>query len=136
MIKILFVSENVNQTRKFDGIFNNTTYDYYNLTDESVITELITRDTPDIIIVDQDYENLKTLNKTIKLNCSDSIVIYLIPKDKVDKELIKYANSFITYNMSEDLIVSTININLRMKNTHEMLSSFLLFRMSSLPSQL
>ena len=123
MIKVLFVSENVNQIRKFEGIFKKGPYDYYSLTDESVITELISRDTPNIIIVDQDYENLKTLNKTIKIHCDNSIVIYLIQSDKVEKDLIKLANSFLTYNMSEDLILSTININLRMKNTHEMLSS-------------
>jgi len=123
MIKVLFVSDNISQTQKFANIFNKNIYDYYSLTDESVISELITRDTPDIIIIDQDYENLKELNKIIKQHCSESVIIYLIPSDKVEKDLTKLANSFVTYNMSADLILSIININIRMKNTHEMLSS-------------
>ena len=43
--------------------------------------------------------------------------------EKVDKELVKFANAFVTLDMPEDLIISTVNVNLRMKNALEMLSS-------------
>ena len=66
---------------------------------------------------------IKTLNKKIKSICENTIIIFLISDNKVDKDLIKYANAFFTNDMSEDLILSTLNINLRMKSSLDMLSN-------------
>ena len=123
MIQILFISENVNQTKKFDRILNKNPYDYYCFSDEAMIEDLIQSGVPDIIIIDQKYEKLKTVSKIIRTHCENSIIMFLIDSESIDKEFLKYANAFITSDMSEDLIISTININIRMKNALEMLSS-------------
>jgi len=123
MIQILFISENVNQTKKLEGIFNKNSYDYYCFSDKSIIEDFISSNAPDIVIIDQNYEDLKILNKLIKTYCENSIIMFLIASSSIDKEVLKFANAFITSEMSENLIISTININIRMKNALEMLSN-------------
>lgn len=123
MIKTLLVSDNKSQTEKFQSIFNKNSYDFSIMTDEALIYDYISAETPDIIIIDEEYKNTKTLNKKIKSICENTIIIFLISDNKVDKDLIKYANAFFTNDMSEDLILSTLNINLRMKSSLDMLSN-------------
>ena len=123
MIKILLVSENVNLSNKFDGLFKKDSYEYYVMTDETMILDLINADTPDIIFLDQEFENHKKLNKAIKSVFENAIIIYVVPDNKIEKDVIKYANAFVTPGMSEDFIISTVYINLRMKNSLEMLSN-------------
>ena len=123
MIKILLVSDNKLQIEKFQSIFNKNSYDFSIMTDETLIYDYISAETPDIIIIDEEYKNIKTLNKKIKSICENTIIIFLISDNKVDKDLIKYANAFFTNDMSEDLILSTLNINLRMKSSLDMLSN-------------
>lgn len=123
MIKTLLVSDNKSQTEKFQSIFNKNSYDFSIMTDETLIYDYISAETPDIIIIDEEYKNIKTLNKKIKSICENTIIIFLISDNKVDKDLIKYANAFFTNDMSEDLILSTLNINLRIKSSLDMLSN-------------
>lgn len=123
MNKTLLVSDNKSQTEKFQSIFNKNSYDFSIMTDETLIYDYISAETPDIIIIDEEYKNIKTLNKKIKSICENTIIIFLISDNKVDKDLIKYANAFFTNDMSEDLILSTLNINLRMKSSLDMLSN-------------
>lgn len=123
MIKILLVSENNNNTKKFNKIFDKNGYEFSVMTDETLICDIISVDPPDIIIVEAEIPNIKSLNKKVKSLCENTIIIFIISADRVDKELIKYANAFINGEMPEDLILSTINVNLRMKNSLDMLSN-------------
>ena len=97
-------------------------YDFNCLTDGSLLIDTINANIPDIIFLDTEIKNIKDINKTIKQNCENTIIIFLV-NEKADKELVKYANAFITPDMPENLIVSTVNVNIRMKNALEMLSS-------------
>ena len=123
MIKILLVSDNKSQIEKFQSIFTKNSYDFSIMTDETLIYDYISGETPDIIIIDEQYKSIKTLNKKIKSICENTIIIFLLSENKVNKDLIKYANAFFTNDMSEDLILSTLNINLRMKSSLDMLSN-------------
>ncbi len=122
MIKILFISENDIHIDKFKSIFDKNLYDFNCLTDGSLLIDTINANIPDIIFLDTEIKNIKDINKTIKQNCENTIIIFLV-NEKADKELVKYANAFITPDMPENLIVSTVNVNIRMKNALEMLSS-------------
>ena len=93
------------------------------MSDESLITDFISVDTPDIIIIDSQAPNIKNINKKIKSICENTIVIFSLATNNIEKDLIKFANAFITSEMSEELISSTISVNLRMKNSLEMLSN-------------
>lgn len=123
MIKILLVSENNKYFEKFNKIFNKNIYEFSALSDEALIYDLIKADKPDVIIIDTLISNLKNFNKKVKSICENTIIIFQLNSGKIDKELIKYANVFFTEDMGEDFILSTININLRMKNSLDMLSN-------------
>ena len=123
MIKILFISENQTQITRFQNIFKKNSYSFEVMSDESLITDFISVDTPDIVIIDSQASNIKTINKKIKSVCENTIVIFLLAENNIEKDLIKFANAFITSEMSDELISSTISINLRMKNSLEMLSN-------------
>ena len=124
MIKILFISNRKNVIEKYNSFFNKkNTYEFFTLSDDSMILDIISGDTPDIIIVDSLIPDIKKLNKNIKSACENSIIIFLVSSNSADKDIIKYANALITDDMSEDLIISTINITLRMKNSLDMLSN-------------
>ena len=123
MIKILVISDQKEKCDYFNTIFNKNTYEISCLSDEMLIYDLVNADTPDVIIIDTQINYLKNLNKKIKNLCPNTIIIFLNSASKIDKDLIKYANAFFTDGMSEDFIISTINVNLRMKNSLEMLSN-------------
>lgn len=123
MIKILLVSENNEYIEKFNKIFNKNIYEFSALSDEALIYDLIKADKPDVIIIDTQIPDLKNFNKKVKSICENTIIIFQLNSGKIDKELIKYANVFFTEDMGEDFILSTININLRMKNSLDMLSN-------------
>lgn len=122
MIKILFISENNSQIDKFRNIFGKNIYDFDCISDSALLIDTINGNIPDIIFFDAETPNLKDLNKKIKQICENTIIIFLV-NEKIDKELVKFANAFVTSDMPEDLITSTVNVNLRMKNALEMLSS-------------
>lgn len=123
MIKILLISENQTEITRFQNIFKKNSYSFEVMSDESLITDFISVDTPDIIIIDSQAPNIKNINKKIKSICENTIVIFSLATNNIEKDLIKFANAFITSDMSEELISSTISINLRMKNSLEMLSN-------------
>ncbi len=123
MIKILLISENQTEISRFQNIFKKASYSFEVMSDESLITDFISVDTPDIIIIDSQAPNIKNINKKIKSICENTIVIFSLATNNIEKDLIKFANAFITSEMSEELISSTISVNLRMKNSLEMLSN-------------
>lgn len=123
MIKILLISENQTEITRFQNIFKKNSYSFEVMSDESLITDFISVDTPDIIIIDSQAPNIKNINKKIKSICENTIVIFSLATNNIEKDLIKFANAFITNEMSEELISSTISVNLRIKNSLEMLSN-------------
>lgn len=123
MIRILLVSEDNNEINRFKNIFTKGSYDFETMSDETLICDLISVEAPDIIIIDTKFPQTKDLNKKIKSICENTIIIFALSTPSAEKDLIKFANAFITKEMTDDLILSTINVNLRMKNSLEMLSS-------------
>lgn len=124
MVKILFVSDREEKINEYNTFFNKNTYEFFVSVDETHILDLIEVDSPDIIILDTEtkYINIKTLSKKIKSLSDNLIVILLSANGNIEKDLIKYANAIITDEMTQNLILSTISINLRMKSSLEMLS--------------
>lgn len=120
MIKILLIAENNELISKCQSIFNKNHYDFLVMTDYTLICDVIKVDTPDIIIVDYYFKNFI---KKIKSANENSVIILKVLDKELDKDIIKYANAFITDYMPQDLIMATVNANLRIKNSLEMLSN-------------
>jgi len=121
MIKVLFISESMNS--RFVEMFNKPSYSFTVVSDAKLISDSIESEMPDIIIIDDKFKDLKNLNKTIKSKSDNIIIIFYISSSNFDKDLSKYANAFITPEMSDDIVLSTISANLRMKNAKEMLAN-------------
>lgn len=122
MIKVLFISDNKNYSQRLKNIFQGSSWSFSTISDEKYLTDELNAITPDVIIINQDFKN-HDISKIIKSVKENTIIIYFVQTSKPDKDALKYANAFITDEMSDDLILSTVNINIRMKNSLDMLSN-------------
>lgn len=77
---------------------------------------------PDVIIFDSALHNVKDIIKKLKSAVTSTAFVLLTQNGEVEYDLVKYINSFITEDMSESLILSTINVNLKTKTSLEQLS--------------
>ena len=122
MTKVLFISDNKNYSQRLKNIFQGNSWAFSTVSDEKYLTDELSAIIPDIIIIDQDFKS-QDISKVLKSVKENTIIIYFVQASKPDKDALKYANAFITDEMSDDLILSTVNINIRMKNSLDMLSN-------------
>lgn len=123
MIQILLISDNQKSIENYQTIFENNKYGFEYMSDIFFICDFVKVSSPDILIFDTETNiDFKNLYKKIKPYCEKSIIILLVTDEFSDKELIKYANAFISKNANQEMILGTINMNMRMKNSLEKLS--------------
>lgn len=122
MIKILFASENAEDIARFSTIFSKNTYDFSVLSTQLQVLESVQIEMPDIIILDSSFNGAKQLTKQIK-SLSDNNIIILYITNTPEPELLKLSNAFITKDMTDVLITSTVSVNLKTKNSLEKLSN-------------
>lgn len=123
MIRILMISDREKTSNKYKEILTRNKYDIEVLSDVTFINDLLTVTPPDIIIFDTESNiDFKILNKNIKPFCEKTIILLLTTENFSDRELIKTANAFISENANDEIILGTLNMNLRMKNSLEKLS--------------
>ena len=85
MIKILLVSEESSEIQRFKNVFDKN-YDFEVMSDETLIYDFISVDTPDIIIIDTNFAQTKNLNKKIKSICENTIVIFSLATPNIEKD--------------------------------------------------
>lgn len=123
MIRILMISDKEKTSDKYKDLLTRNKYDIEVLSDVTFINDLLTVTPPDIIIFDTESNiDFKILNKNIKPFCEKTIILLLTTENFSDRELIKTANAFISENANDEIILGTLNMNLRMKNSLEKLS--------------
>lgn len=123
MIRILLISDKEKTSNKYKDLLTRNKYDIEVLSDVTFINDLLTVTPPDIIIFDTESNiDFKILNKNIKPFCEKTIILLLTTENFSDRELIKTANAFISENANDEIILGTLNMNLRMKNSLEKLS--------------
>lgn len=123
MIRILMISDKEKTSNKYKDLLTRNKYDIEVLSDVTFINDLLTVTPPDIIIFDTESNiDFKILNKNIKPFCEKTIILLLTTENFSDRELIKTANAFISENANDEIILGTLNMNLRMKNSLEKLS--------------
>lgn len=117
------ISDREKTSNKYKEILTRNKYDIEVLSDVTFINDLLTVTPPDIIIFDTESNiDFKTLNRNIKPLCEKTIILLLTTENFTDRELIKTANAFISENANDEIILGTLNMNLRMKNSLEKLS--------------
>ena len=124
MAKILFVSEKIEKIELVQGILQKKSHEFSHADNPTMILDIIKSQQPDIIILDTDISiDLKAVNKKIKAFSDNILTILLTKTDEIEPELLKNANAFLKEPISKNLLISTINANLKTKNSLEMLSS-------------
>lgn len=117
------ISDREKTSNKYKEILTRNKYDIEVLSDVTFINDLLTVTPPDIIIFDTESNiDFKILSKNIKPLCEKTIILLLTAENFTDRELIKTANAFISENANDEIILGTLNMNLRMKNSLEKLS--------------
>ncbi len=128
MNNILFISKSEDKIKTIKNFFNNLIYNLDILSDEVEVFEYLQKKSPNIILCDYDNRNysfdIDLFLKKLKVQAQiDNVVLILIlPKDFTNYEILKTANAFIIYPFSKELLIATINSNLRTKNILDVLS--------------
>lgn len=123
MIRILLISDDFNKTERYRNLFETNKYGFDNLSDTSFIYDYVKVAYPDIIIFDTESSiEFKNIIKKFKPFLERTVILLIASDSFSDKELIKYANAFISANANDEMILGTINMNMRMKNSLDKLS--------------
>lgn len=124
MAKILFVSENEKKGQQFQEILQKNSYEFLYADTPTMIIDIMKTQLPDIVILDGEIVgfDLKIISKQIK-SFENILTILLTKKDKIEPELLKNSNAFLQDPISKNLLISTINANLKTKNSLDMLSN-------------
>lgn len=124
MAKILFVSEDEKKGKQISDILQKNSHEFCYADNATMTSDILKTQLPDIVILDTEIKNfnLKDISKKIK-SLDNVLTILLTKKDDIEPELIKNANAFLQEPISAGFLTSTINSNLRTKNSLEKLSN-------------
>lgn len=124
MAKILFVSEDEKKGKLFQDILQKNSHEFL-YADNAVMTiDIMKTQLPDIVILDSEVSSfdLKDISKKIK-SFENVLTILLTKSDKIEPELLKNSNAFLQDPISKNFLISTINANLKTKNSLDKLSN-------------
>lgn len=124
LAKILFVSEDDKKSKQMQEILQKVSHEF-SYSDNSMLTiDILNTQRPDIVILDIAVKgfDLKTINKKIK-SFENIQTILLTQNDKVEPELLKNTNAFLQEPISKNLLISTVNANLKTKESLDKLSN-------------
>lgn len=124
LAKILLVSEDDKKSKQIQEILQKKSHEFC-YADNAILTmDIVKTQMPDIIILDTEISgfDLKDINKKIK-SFENIQTILLTKTDKIEPELLKNTNAFLQEPISKNLLVSTIDANLKTKNSLEKLSN-------------
>ncbi len=124
MVRIFLISDRENLVERYGRLCRENAYEFVNSADIRFISDMLNAESFDIILYDDKCFNIstKTLLKEIKPLCENSIIILLTENSEPDKDLTKNINAIITENYNDSLILSTLQINLRMKGSLQKLA--------------
>lgn len=124
MAKILLVSENDKKSKQIQEILQKNSHEFC-YADNAILTiDIMKTQLPDIVILDTEVKgfDLKKVSKKIK-SFENVLMILLSKNDNIEPELLKDSNAFLQEPVSKTLLISTINANLKTKNSLDKLSS-------------
>ncbi len=77
----------------------------------------INNESPDVILIDDDFENAQYLVCQIKSDSKNNSQVILLLKNSNEKELINLCDALIQYPLNETILLSTINSHLKTKKS-------------------
>ncbi len=124
MGSILLISDNDEFLNKYKKLLSANGISFnYGCSETSVFDHLETENV-DIIIIDEtlDFLNLATVLKRIKSTHENIRILLFTDGEKINEPVSRYINGYIINSMSEDLILSTIDIHIKNKQHADALS--------------
>lgn len=124
MGNILLISENDDIFNKYKKLLDTNEYNFNACCTPTAIFDLIEISPIDVILIDDYSENLNLLLtiKRIKTKQENAQILLLYSGESIDEEVSKFVNGFVLKNSSDELIVSTINSHLKIKEKLDILS--------------
>lgn len=124
MARILFVSENDKKGKEIQEILQKNSHEFFYADNQTLTVDILKAHVPDIIMLDTDVKgfDLKAVNKKIK-SFENIQTILLTKNDNIEPELLKNTNAFVQEPISKNLLISTINANLKTKESLDKLSN-------------
>lgn len=122
MGKILFISDNIQRKENFIKYFCSHALELVIVSDEAELMNAVNNDIYELMIFDEEFFEVKRVIKKIRSLVSSVSVLLFLSKNNIDSDLIKYVNSVITADMSENLITAIVSMNLKNQNLLTQLS--------------
>lgn len=125
MAKILLVSDDNNKIKHYDEILTKFSHDFQFASDEQMFFDIMNVDFPSIIILDATSNSIDLPHLYRKINSikENIITLALVKDDKIPPELLNISDAFLTEPVSDNILISTINVNMRRKDALTRLSA-------------
>jgi len=119
MAKILMVSDDNNKIKHYDEMLTSFSHDFQFASDNQMFFDILEINTPQIIMLDANSASLDLPSFYRKINAikENLVTITLLKEDKIPPELLNISDAFLMEPVSDNILISTININLRRKET-------------------
>lgn len=119
MAKILLVSDSNDKIKHYDEILSKFSHDFMFATDNQMFLDAIEVEVANIIILDASSKSIDLPQLYRKINSiKDSVItIVLLKDDKIPPELLNISDAFLTEPVADNILLSTINVNLRRKES-------------------
>lgn len=117
MANILLVSDDKEKIKHYDEMLTTFLHDVQFATDTQMFFDVLSIDLPQIILLDSNSTSIDLPQLYRKINSvkESVITIALVKDDKIPPELLNISDAFLTAPISDNILIATINVNLRRK---------------------
>lgn len=118
MANILLVSDDKEKIKHYDEMLMTFLHDVQFATDTQMFFDVLNIDLPQIILLDANSTSIDLPQLYRKINSvkESVITIALVEDDKIPPELLNISDAFLTAPISDNILIATINVNLRRKD--------------------
>ena len=119
------VSDEINKIKHYDEMLTGFSHDFQFASDNQMFFDILDINMPQIILLDANSSSLDLPQLYRKINSikENLVTLTLLKEDKIPPELLNVSDAFLMEPVSDNILISTINVNLRRKDTLTRLST-------------
>lgn len=124
MSKILLVSTNTDKAKEFQDLLQRNSYEFLYSDTQLLTSDIMKTQRPDIVLLDTTSNELDfvAINKIVK-SYDNVVTTLIVGGKKVEPELMKNSNSFLQEPLSNEILLASIQANLRTRQSLEKLAN-------------
>ena len=124
MAKILLVSKDEKKGKQFQEILQKNSHEFLYADTQIMTIDILKTQLPDIVILDTELKSFDLISISNKIKSFEGVLtILLVKSDTIEPELFKNANAFLKLPVSKNLLIGTINSNLKTRNSLKLLAN-------------